>query len=73
MLEQQRTPSGAEPVRGGTEALAATAESVVPQSESPVPQSLLPGGPPAPRHKRRLSGAYRDPFIWVTSLAAFGV
>src|SRR5271165_3533731 len=73
MLEQQRTPSGAEPVRGGTEALAATAESVVPQSESPVPQSLLPGGPPAPRHKRRLSGAYRDPFIWVTSLAVFVV
>ncbi len=73
MLEQQRTPSGAEPVRGGTEALAATAESVVPQSESPVPQSLLPGGPPAPRRQRRLSGAYRDPFIWVTSLAVFVV
>src|SRR5271166_892852 len=73
MLEQQRIPSGAEPVRGGTEALAATAESVVPQSESSVSQSLLPGGPPAPRRKRRLSGAYRDPFIWVTSLAVFVV
>ena len=52
MLEQQQTPSGAEPVRDfrdGTEALDAA----------------------VPRRKRELSGAYRDPFIWVTSLAVF--
>ena len=35
-------------------------------------QSLLPDAPPAPRRTSRLSGAYRDPFIWVTSLAVFG-
>ena len=62
----------AEPVQDGTDALTATVESVAPQSEAPVSQSLLPDAPPAPRRKRRLSGAYRDPFIWVTSLAVFG-
>ena len=76
MLEQQQTPSGAEPVRGGTEALNAnthaTAQPAVPQSESPVSESLLPDPSAGPRRKRRLSGAYRDPFIWVTSLAVFG-
>ena len=76
MLEQQQTPSGAEPVRGGTEALDAnthaTAQPAVPQSESPVSESLLPDPSAGPRRKRRLSGAYRDPFIWVTSLAVFG-
>ena len=68
-------------VSDGTEALNATAPSAVPQSESPVPERqsespvserLLPDPPAAPRRKRRLSGAYRDPFIWVTSLAVFG-
>ncbi len=72
MLEQQRTPSSAEPVQDGTEALTATVESAVPQSEAPVSESLLPEAPPAPRRTSRLSGAYRDPFIWVTSLAVFG-
>ena len=81
MLEQQQTPSGAEPVRDGTEALNATAPSAVPQSESPlperqsespVPERLLPNPPAAPRRKRTFSGAYRDPFIWVTSVAVFG-
>ena len=76
MLEQQQTPSGAEPVRGGTEALNAnthaTAPPAVPQSESPVSESLLPDAPDAPQRKRRLSGAYRDPIIWVTSLVVFG-
>ena len=71
MLEQQRTPFSAEPVQDGTDALTATVESVAPQSEAPVSQSLLPDAPPAPPRKRRLSGAYRDPFIWVTSLAVF--
>ncbi len=71
MLEQQRTPSSAEPVQDGTDALTATVESVATQSEAPVSQSLLPDAPPTPRRKRRLSGAYRDPFIWVTSLAVF--
>ena len=75
MLEEQRTPSGAEPVQGfrdGTEALAAAVESAVSQSESPVSQNLSPDAPPVPQRQRRLSGAYRDPFIWVTSLAVFG-
>ena len=72
MLEQQRTPFSAEPVQDGTDALTATVESVAPESEAPVSQSLLPDAPPAPRRKRRLSGAYRDPFIWVTSLAVSG-
>jgi len=72
MLEQQRTPFSAEPVQDGTEALTATVESAVPQSEAPVSESLLPEAPPAPRRTSRLSGAYRDPFIWVTSLAVFG-
>ena len=75
MLEQQQTPPGAEPVRGfrdGTEALDASAQPAVPQSESTVSESLLPDPPTVPRRKRRLSGAYRDPFIWVTSLAVFG-
>ncbi len=74
MLEQQRTPSGAEPIRGfrdGTEALPATVQPVVPQSESPVSQSPLPDAPAAPRRKPRLSGVYRDPFLWVTSIAVF--
>ena len=34
-------------------------------------ESLLPDAPAGPRRKRRLSGAYRDPFIWVTSAAVF--
>ncbi len=75
MLEQQRTPSSAEPVQGfrdGTEALAATVGPAVPQSEALVSQSPSPDSRPAPWRKRRLSGAYRDPFIWVTSLAVFG-
>jgi uncharacterized membrane protein len=72
MLEQQRTPSGAEPVRDGTEALPATTDPAVPQSEALVPQSLRPAAPAAPRRKRRLGDAYRDPFIWVTSLAVLG-
>ena len=72
MLEQQRTPFSAEPVQDGTEALTATVESAVPQSEAPVSESLLPDAPPAPRRTSRLSGAYRDPFIWVTSLTVFG-
>ena len=75
MLEQQRTPSSAEPVQGfrdGTEALAATVGPAVPQSEALVSQSSSPDSRPAPWRKRRLSGAYRDPFIWVTSLAVFG-
>jgi uncharacterized membrane protein len=71
MLEQQRTPSGAEPVQGGTEALPASTEPEVSESESPVSQSLVPDAPAAPRRQRRLAGAYRDPFIWVTSLAVF--
>ncbi len=49
MLEQQQTPSDAEPVRE-TEALDTAVQ----------------------RRKRRLSGAYRDPIIWVTSLVVFG-
>ena len=75
MLEQQQTPSGAEPVRGlrdGTEALNATAQPAVPQSESLVSESLLPDPRAVPRRESMLSGAYRDPFIWVTSLAVFG-
>ena len=74
MLEQQQTPSGAEPVRGfhdGTEALNATARPAMPRSDSLVAESLLPDAPAGPRRKRRLSGAYRDPFIWVTSTAVF--
>ena len=75
MLEQQQTPSGADPGRGGTEALNATthatAQPAVPESESPVSESLLPDPPAGPRRKRRLSGAYRDPFIWLTSFAVF--
>ncbi len=70
MLEQQQTPSGAEPVRE-TEALNIAVQPAVPQSESPVSESSRPDPPAAPRRKRRLSGAYRDPFIWVTSLAVF--
>jgi uncharacterized membrane protein len=31
----------------------------------------VPDAPAAPRRQRRLAGAYRDPFIWVTSLAVF--
>ncbi len=54
-------PSGAEPVQRGT-ALTAALEPAVAQSESPVSQSLLPDAPPA----------YRDRFIWVTSLAVLG-
>jgi uncharacterized membrane protein len=72
MLEQQRTPSGAEPVRDGTEALPVTTDPAVPQSEALVPQSLQSAAPAASRRKRRLGGAYRDPFIWVTSLAVLG-
>ncbi len=75
MLEQQQTPSGAEPVRGfrdRTEALDATVPPAVPQSDSRVSESLLPDPSAAPRRKRELSGAYRDPFIWVTSLVVFG-
>jgi uncharacterized membrane protein len=75
MPEEQRTPSSAEPVQGfldGTEALAAAVESAVSQSESPVSQSPSPDAPPVSQRQRRLSGAYRDPFIWVTSLAVFG-
>jgi uncharacterized membrane protein len=72
MLEQQRTPSGAEPVRDGTEALPATTHPEMPQSEALVPQSLRPAAPAAPRRKPRLGSAYRDPFIWVTSLAVLG-
>ena len=74
MLEQQRTAPSAEPVQGlldGTEALTAAAEPAAPQSEALVSQSPLPDSPPTPWRKRRLSGAYRDPFIWVTSLAVF--
>jgi uncharacterized membrane protein len=74
MLEQQRTPSGAEPIRGfrdGTEALPAPMQPPVPQSESRVSQSPLPDAPAAPRRKRRLSGVYRDPFLWATSIAVF--
>ena len=74
MLEQQQTPFGAEPVRGfhdGTEALNATARPAMPRSDSLVAESLLPDAPAGPRRKRRLSGAYRDPFIWVTSTAVF--
>ncbi len=70
MLEQQQTPSGAEPVRE-TEALNTAVQSAVPHSESPVSESSRPDPSAAPRRKRRLSGAYRDPFIWVTSLAVF--
>ena len=70
MLEQQQTPSGAEPVRE-TEALNTAVQPALPQSESPVSESPRPDPPAAPRRKRRLSGAYRDPFIWVTSLAVF--
>ena len=44
----------------------------MPQSEALVPQSPRPAAPAAPRRKRRLGGAYRDPFIWVTSLAVLG-
>ncbi len=72
MLEQQRTPSGAEPVRDGTEALPVSTDPAVPQSEALVPQSSRLAAPAAPRRKRRLGGAYRDPFIWVTSLAVLG-
>jgi uncharacterized membrane protein len=71
--------SGAEPVQHGTDALTASLEPSVPQSESPVSQSLLPNTsdlqpltsqPPLPSlPARRLSGAYRDPFVWATSLA----
>ena len=43
----------------------------MPQSELPVSQSPLPDAPAAPRRGRRLSGAYRDPFVGVTSLAVF--
>ena len=43
----------------------------MPQSDSPVAESLPPDAPAGPRRKRRLSGAYRDPFIWVTSTAVF--
>ncbi len=70
MLEQQQTPSGAEPVRE-TEALNTAVQPALPQSESPVSESPRPDPPAAPRRKRRLSGAYRDPLIWVTSLAVF--
>ncbi|MGH3194599.1 MAG: DUF2079 domain-containing protein [Streptosporangiaceae bacterium] len=53
------------------------------ESEAAVSQSLLPDAPPAaavpaaaspsaPRRERGLFGAYRDPFIWVTSLAVLG-
>ena len=55
-------PSGPEPVQRGTDALTAALEPAVPQSESPVSQSLLPDAP----------SAYRDRFIWVTSLAVLG-
>ncbi len=75
MPEHQQTPRGAEPVRGfrdETEALDATAQLAVSQSEPTVSESLLPDPPTMPRRKRRLRGAYRDPFIWVTSLAVFG-
>ena len=74
MLEQQRTPPSAEPVQGfldGTEALTAAAEPAAPQSEALVSQSPLPESPPTPWRKRGLPGAYRDPFICVTSLAVF--
>ena len=72
MLEEQRTPSGAEPVHGfrdGTEALAAAVGPAVSQSESPVSESLPPVAPPVPRRTDKLSCAYRDPFIWVLSFA----
>ncbi len=51
---------------------AAAAEPAAPQSEALPSQSPLPESPPTPWRKRGLSGAYRDPFIWVTSLAVFG-
>ncbi len=74
-------PSDAEPVQHGTDALTAPLKPAVSQSESPVSQSLLPDTPDPPPltsrpalpslPARRLSGAYRDPFIWATSLAVF--
>jgi uncharacterized membrane protein len=75
-------PSGAEPVQHRTDARTASLTPAVPQSESPVPQSLLPNTPdPQPLASqpalpsllaRRLPGAYRDPFVWATSLAVLG-
>jgi uncharacterized membrane protein len=67
MLEEPRMPSGTEPVRRETEALTETPEATVSQSEGPISQSLLPDAPPAAG-----PSAYRDPFIWVTSLAVLG-
>jgi len=73
---------GAEPVQHGTDALTAPLEPAVPQSETLVSQSLLPSmsdlqaltsQPALPSlPARRLSGAYRDRFVWATSLAVLG-
>jgi uncharacterized membrane protein len=62
MLEEPQMPSSTEPVRHGTEALTATPDAAVSQGEGPVSQSLPPDAP----------SAYRDPVIWVTSLAVLG-
>jgi Predicted membrane protein (DUF2079) len=62
MLEEPQMPSSTEPVRHGTEALTATPDAAVSQGEGPVSQSLPPDA----------SSAYRDPVIWVTSLAVLG-
>ena len=75
MLEQRRTPFGAEPVRGrpdGTEALTAAVEPAVPSAQTRESRSPRPDLLAVPPRRRRLAGAYRDPFIAATSLAVFG-
>ncbi len=74
MLEQRRTPSGAEPVRGfrdGTEAPTAAAEQAVPPNDMRISRRPWPDTLPAWLQRLSLTGAYRDPFIAVTSLAVF--
>ncbi|MGH3184408.1 MAG: DUF2079 domain-containing protein, partial [Streptosporangiaceae bacterium] len=74
---------GTEALTATPEAAVSQSETSVSESEAAVSQSLLPDAPPAaavpaaaspsaPRRERGLFGAYRDPFIWVTSLAVLG-
>jgi uncharacterized membrane protein len=69
MLDEQRPPSGAEPVLSGTQARPADLPAILLTAPRVKPRARLRV---ALRAKRWPAGVYRDPVTWVIALAVFG-
>ncbi len=66
-------PERAEPAAAELPALQpAAAEPATSQPAAPQPLAPPRAQSPVPRRQRKLSGAYRDPVVWATSLAVLG-